>query len=152
MTTLEKIIKYAGEFGWELNENDNKTGFWLREGSTLVDIIAKDNKKPPELFVFARVVEGARIDLELTQKLLRLNTSIGLGSFCLTDDGTIVFRACILGGDHMDKDEFRNAVEVVALVADEFDDKIVSTHGGKTAVTAVQEILRERDRGDTLKW
>lgn len=152
MNTKEKVIAYSKQLGWQLNDNDNQTGFWLREGSTFVDLIPKDKTDRQELLVFARVVEGARIDFELTKKLLQLNVSISLGAFALTDDGTIVFRACILGGDHMDIDEFRTAVEVVAFIADEFDDKIVSTHGGKTAVTAIEELQRERDRGGSLKW
>lgn len=152
MTTMEKIKKYAEQLGWNISENDDKTGYWLQEGSTFVDIFPKDNKSLPELLVFSRVVEGARIDLELTQKLLKLNSVVRAGAFCLTEDNVILFKVSIVGGDHMDIDEFRNAVEVVAIIADEYDDKIISTHGGKTALTAIQENFKEQNSNNLLAW
>jgi hypothetical protein len=152
MVTQRKVKQYAKELDWTLNEVDSGRAFWMREGSTIIHIVPDESKTPPQLLVLARVVEGARIDLELTRKLLALNFDLAYGAFALDPSGTIIFSTTIVGGEHMDKTEFEMAVSAVALIADEYDNKIISTHGGKTAITVIEEMLRRKERGTELPW
>ena len=101
--------------------------------------------------VWCPVVRGARIDQTLMRKLLRLNSELNFGAFGLLDDDTITYQYSILGGNHMDSAEFKNAISMVAFISDEYDNKIVSTHGGTPSMEYVMEIIR-KEEGHSLEW
>jgi hypothetical protein len=81
--------------------------------------------------VLAQVVSGVRPEASLFRQLLILNGQLRFGSFAYVPDGDLVlFAHSILGGSQMDPKELVAAVHDVALVADDYDDRIVARYGG----------------------
>jgi hypothetical protein len=59
-------------------------------------------------------------------------------------DNVVLFSHSILGGPTLDKDELIITLTDVALVADEYDDKIISKYGGQTMREILEEAALER--------
>ena len=146
--TVDMIKNFAQENGIELNIMKNS--FWVRQGSAVILIFVEcfdnyENLKDEVVTFYCRVVENAKIDAKLIEKLLRLNAEFKMGSFGLTQDNAICYRHSILGGRHMDFEEFYTALASVAFISDEYDDKIISTNGGKTAIDTLVNTSRMKD-------
>jgi hypothetical protein len=152
LASIERIKTFAKNRDISINDaGDN--AFWVREGSTIIHIISDKLPNGNEMVSFLSfVVSGARIDDTLLRKLLNLNVEFNFGAFGLSEDGTITYRYSIMGGSHMDEEEFHNALAMVAIIADEYDNKIISTHGGKTAIDKIQDDIRKREQTDILRW
>lgn len=80
----------------------------------------------------SHVVMGATISPELMTFLLRKNAEINWGAFGLLFDNTIVFSHSIAGAN-IDENELGTTIDSVAIIADHYDDEIVSLAGGKRA-------------------
>ena len=90
--------------------------------------------------VVAQVVSGVRPEASLFRQLLILNSKLRFGAFAYLPEGDVVlFAHSILGGDTMDPRELIATVHDVALVADEYDDRIVARYGG----ARMQDIIEE---------
>jgi hypothetical protein len=150
--TKQKILNFANTKEFNINDDgDNK--LWAVNGSTVVHIeISKLNDGTEMVEFLSTVVIEPRIDEQLLRKLLALNANFNFGAFGMWDDGTIVFKYNILGGDHMDIDEFDTAFTMVAIIADEYDNKIISTHGGKTALDYHKEVSEKQENRKMLPW
>jgi hypothetical protein len=83
----------------------------------------------------ARVAAGADLAPELLRYLLRRNDDVRFGAFGLDADGVIFYRHDIVAGT-CDREELRASVTSVALVADRYDDEIVTRWGGRRAMDA----------------
>lgn len=80
----------------------------------------------------AQLAGGVDMTPELALKLLRLNARMRFGSFGFVADGAcVVFSHSLLGGATLDREELVTALRQLALVADEYDDRIVDEAGGK---------------------
>ncbi len=91
--------------------------------------------------VVAQVVAGVRPEPSLMRQLLILNGQLRFGAFAYVPDGDLVmFGHSMLGGDGMDPKELMATVHDVALVADEYDDRIVARYGG----ARMQDVIEER--------
>lgn len=147
-----RIRSFAANRKIELN-NWGDDGFWLIEGSTIVyitfDIINESTKKEMVSFT-SLVVREVRVDSTLMSKLLKLNVKINFGAFGLEDD-VVFFKYSLLGNDHIDEAEFFNALSMVALIADEYDNKIIATHGGMNGVDYIREQIAA-DEGKESYW
>jgi len=73
--------------------------------------------------VFSYVVEEATITKELSEELLRLNATTPFGSFGISFDDSIVY-SYSLAGKNIDKNEFLAAIQTVATIADDYDEKV----------------------------
>ena len=73
--------------------------------------------------IFSYVAEHVSLTPELAEELLRLNATIPFGSFGLTFDHSVIFSHS-LAGANIDFNEFVSAVQTVATIADEHDEKI----------------------------
>lgn len=73
--------------------------------------------------VFSYVAEEVTITQDLTDELLRLNATTPFGSFGLTFDNSVIY-SYSLAGKNLDENEFLAAVQTVATIADEYDEKI----------------------------
>lgn len=148
--TREKIKTFANSRGLELVEVD-EDHYWLREDSAIIQIMI-EKVRSGQVWVqfFSEVVHGVRVDGELMRKLLRLNADFLVGSFGLIDNN-IYLKHSILGGEHMDEDEFFIALALIASTADDYDDKIIETHGGKTGVSLIRERLAQEE-GRVVQW
>lgn len=153
MISKQRVKEMAIELELELNEW-GEDGYWFRQDSAMIHIsfsIINNKNKTEMVEVWCPVVRGARIDQTLMRKLLRLNSELNFGAFGLLDDDTITYQYSILGGNHMDSAEFKNAISMVAFISDEYDNKIVSTHGGTPSMEYVMEIIR-KEEGHSLEW
>lgn len=91
--------------------------------------------------VVAQVVAGVKPEPSLFRQLLILNGQLRFGSFAYVPEGSLImFGHSILGGDAMDPKELIATVHDVALVADEYDDRIVARYGG----ARMQDVIEEK--------
>lgn len=93
----------------------------------------------------AQLVKGVRMEGSLATQLLHLNSQLRFGAFGY-DPGEklIIFSHSILGGETLDPTELLTTLTDVALVADEYDDKIISKYGGQTMRELLEEAALER--------
>ena len=93
----------------------------------------------------AQLVKGVDMDGALALQLLELNLHLRFGAFAFDPDGhLIVFQHAILGGATLDPEELVATVRDVALVADEYDDRIIRKYGGQTMKELLEEAAMER--------
>lgn len=89
----------------------------------------------------AQLVKGVRMRPELQLRLLTLNASLRFGAFAYVEEGSLlVFLHSILGGKTLDGDELVATVRDVALIADDWDDRVIERYGGQR----MQDLLEEQ--------
>ena len=90
--------------------------------------------------VLAQVVAGVRPEGSLFRQLLVLNGKLRFGAFAYVPEGNLVlFCHSILGGESMDPRELVASVHDVALVADDYDDRIVARYGGQRMQDVIEQ-------------
>ena len=90
--------------------------------------------------VVSQVVCDVRPEGSLFRQLLILNGQLRFGAFAYVPEGNLVlFCHSILGGEAMDPRELVATVHDVALVADEYDDRIVARYGGSRMQDVIEE-------------
>ena len=95
--------------------------------------------------VVAQVVADVRPEPSLFRQLLILNGQLRFGAFAYVPDGNLIlFNHTILGGPTMDERELVATVHDIALVADEYDDRIVARYGGARMQDVVEESAMAR--------
>jgi hypothetical protein len=93
----------------------------------------------------AQLVKGVQMDGALARQLLELNAHLRFGAFAYDPDGQLVlFLHSILGGATLDSEELLATVRDVALIADEYDDRIAKKYGGHTMKDLLEEAAMER--------
>ena len=90
--------------------------------------------------VVSQVVAGVNPEPSLFRQLLILNGQLRFGAFAYVPDGNLIlFTHSILGGPSMDQREIVATVHDVALVADEYDDRIVARYGGSRMQDVIEQ-------------
>jgi len=104
----------------------------VRQGSAYVTVEVLSGKKGTAIVRFvAPLVHGVRLSRELAMSLLTLNTQLRFGAFGWVPTGrAVLLTHSILGGETLDPEEILWTLGDVALLADEYDDKIVEAGGG----------------------
>lgn len=118
----------------------------VKQGScyVLINIVPWGNDKAL-VRCTSQVVKGVDMDGALALQLLELNLHLRFGAFAYDPDGSlIVFQHAILGGATLDAEELLATVRDVALIADEYDDRIVRKYGGQTMKEILEEAAMER--------
>lgn len=117
----------------------------VKQGSTYVMIsvvpTGKGSKHDDKAIVrvVAQVASGIRPEGSLFRQLLILNGKLRFGAFAFIAEGDVViFHHSMLGGPTMDEKELIATVHDVALVADEYDDRIVARYGGSRMQDVVE--------------
>ena len=130
--TIEKALGKSPAF-----QKVDEALYVVRQGSTYVMIsvvpTGRGSKHDDKCIVrvVAQVVSGVRPEASLFRQLLILNGKLRFGAFAYVPDGDVViFHHSMLGGPTMDEKELIATVHDVALVADEYDDRIVARYGG----------------------
>jgi hypothetical protein len=93
----------------------------------------------------SQLVKGIDVDGPLAIQLLELNAHLRFGAFAW-DPGehTVLFTHTILGGTTLDPEELNATLRNVALIADEYDDKLVKKYGGQRMIDLLEEAAMER--------
>jgi hypothetical protein len=93
----------------------------------------------------AQVVKGIELTRGLAVQLLQLNSHLRFGAFAYDPpDSVILFIHSILGGTTLDPDELMATLSDVALIADEWDDRLVDKYGGQRMQDVLEEAALER--------
>jgi hypothetical protein len=103
----------------------------------------------------SQLVKGINLDGGLAKQLLELNAHLRFGAFAWEPNGEIIlFVHTILGGTTLDSDELMATLRDVALIADEYDDKLMKKYGGQRMLDLLEEAaierIMERDPNFTL--
>src|SRR5262245_17923386 len=104
----------------------------IKQGSTYVMInIVPWGEDRALVRVVGQLVKGVKMTDQLARELLHLNTMLRFGAFAYDPTGNLIlFIHSILGGSTLDGDELMVTLTDVALIADEYDDKIIARYGG----------------------
>jgi len=93
----------------------------------------------------SQLVKGIAVDGDLAKQLLELNGFLRFGSFAWDPTQEVVlFTHTILGGTTLDPDELTATLRDVALIADEYDDKLMKRYGGQRMLDLLEEAALER--------
>lgn len=113
----------------------------VRQGSAYVMLVVLPAKGGRAIVrLAAQVVTGIDMTGSLALKLLKLNSRLRFGAFGYQEEGKVVTLShSVLGGDTLDEDEILAALEDIAVLADEFDDKLVAAGGG----ARMQDLLHD---------
>ena len=80
------------------------------------------------------------MEVPLALQLLEMNALLRFGAFAYVPAGdVIIFSHTLLGGATLDAEELNTTIRDVAIIADEYDDRIAARYGGQT----MQELLEE---------
>jgi hypothetical protein len=118
----------------------------LKQGSAYVMISVVpwgDNKAMVRCT--SQLVKGVDVDGPLAKQLLELNGHLRFGAFAWDPaEHTVLFSHTILGGTTLDPEELMATLRDVALIADEYDDKLVAKYGGQRMLDLLEESALER--------
>ena len=93
----------------------------------------------------AQLVKGIDVDGPLAKQLLELNAHLRFGAFSWDPaEHTVLFGQTILGGTTLDPEELLATLRDVALIADEYDDKLMKKYGGQRMIDLLEESAMER--------
>ena len=108
--------------------------FIVKQGSTYVMInIVPLGVHRAQVRCVAQLVKGVDMTHELAVELLGLNAKLRFGAFAFEANGQLLlFVHSLLGGDTLYAEELTTSLADVALIADEYDDKIIARYGGST--------------------
>jgi hypothetical protein len=135
---VRKII--ANEFG---NVSEDESGdFFIRNESTVAYVSINDwehdNQNVGRISVWAIVAAGMKeVNKDLAVELVTdLSRAFGSWFFIKRDDGmyNLIFKSDLVAAT-VDPAELINAILMVAIIANEEDDKIVRKYGGTVFVT-----------------
>ena len=134
--TVEHVLSHSPAF-----KKIDRNFYVVRQGSAYVYVMVVDWGEDRAIVRFvAQLARGVDMTPDLAMKLLRLNARMRFGSFGFVRDGACVtFGHTLLGGETLDREEVLATLRDVALVADEYDDRIIEEAGGQT----MQQLLEE---------
>ena len=117
----------------------------VRQGSAYVMIVVLPAKEGRSIVrLAAQVVTGIDMSGDLALRLLRLNSRLRFGAFGYQEEGKVVTLChSILGGDTLDPEEIVASLEDLALLADEYDVRLIEAGGGST----MQDLLDDDEAG-----
>ena len=118
----------------------------VKQGSAyvMVNIVAWGSDKALVRCV-SLVAKGLVLDGELAIQLMQLNATLRFGAFAYDSVGQqVLFIHSILGGHTLDSEELMATVRDVALISDEYDDKLVEKYGGQRMQDVLEEAAMEQ--------
>lgn len=88
----------------------------------------------------SQVLKGIDMTRDLAVQLLQMNAHLRFGAFAYDrPEGVVLFIHSILGGHSLDAEQLMATLSDVALIADEWDDKLMEKYGGQR----MQDVLEE---------
>jgi hypothetical protein len=118
----------------------------IKQGSAYVMInVLAWGKNKAMVRCTAQLVKGVEMDADLATQLLELNAHLHFGAFAWDADAeAILFSHTMLGGTTLDPEEVMATLSDVALIADEYDDKLMKRYGGQRMLDLLEEAAIER--------
>jgi hypothetical protein len=118
----------------------------IKQGSAYVMVnIVPWGKDKAMVRYTAQLVKGIKVDGPLALQLLELNGFLRFGAFAWDPTNeTVLFTHTILGGTTLDPEELVATLHDVALIADEYDDKLMDKYGGQRMLDLLEEAALER--------
>lgn len=143
--THAQVGEYLGELFDEPVHEEEDGHFYVRFGSTVLEI-SVDPYGPEEaaVVVMAYCAQDVELEEELLLGLLELNHSLPFGGFSIV--GSDVFFSYSILGHNLDRRTLLAALNTVATISDEYDDRIVEKYGGQTALQKIQDTGGRRRR------
>lgn len=123
----------------------------VKQGSAyvMVNIVAWDDDKALVRCV-ALIAKNLDLEGSLAIELMQLNATLRFGAFAYDKAGQqVLFIHSILGGHTLDSEELVATLRDVALIADEYDDKLVDRYGGQRMQDVLEEAAMERIIGES---
>ncbi|MGA7617633.1 MAG: YbjN domain-containing protein [Thermoanaerobaculia bacterium] len=136
-----QVKGYLDELVDEHFDDAEHCDFYLKYGSTVVEISIdpyEDDNAVVEVLAFC--VQGVEPKFELMQELLELNSELPLGAFSMVE-GDVFYSHRFIGRD-LKADQLFASLSNVAIISDEYDEKIVKTYGGETALDRLRNFSR----------
>lgn len=143
--TYARVEEYLGELFDEPVHEEEDGHFYVRFGSTVLEI-SVDPYGPEEasVVVMAYCAQDVELEEELLLGLLELNHSLPFGGFSIV--GSDAFFSYSILGHNLDRRTLLSALNTVATVSDEYDDRIVEKYGGQTALQKIRDTGGRRRR------
>jgi hypothetical protein len=118
----------------------------VKQGSTfvMINLVPLDGERA-QVRCVAQLVKGVNITPELALEMLSLNARLRFGAFAYEPNGQLILIIhSILGGETLDPAELITTLSDVALLADEYDDRIIAKYGGQTMRDLLEEAAIDR--------
>lgn len=118
----------------------------VKQGSAYVMVnVVPWGKEKAMVRCVSQLVKGVLMTEDLAVQLLQLNAHLRFGAFAFDPVGDLVlFIHSILGGHTLDPEELLTTLSDVALIADEYDDKLASKWGGQRMQDVLEDAAMER--------
>jgi hypothetical protein len=137
-----QVKSYLDELVDEHFDDADHCDFYLKYGSTVLEISIHPYQEDDAVIeVLAFCVQGVEPSFELMQELLKINSEVVLGAFSMV--GRDVFFSHSFLGRRVRPEQFIASLDIVANVSDEYDEQIVSSFGGETAIERVRAETRQ---------
>lgn len=140
INAANKVEKFLDDSNYEFVKFDDYT-YTVTRGSSQVMIVIRpftDNDCVVEFI--SNVVYETKVNPDLMYYLLRKNSELHFGGFGLLFDDTVTFSYSV-AGKNLDENEFKVALNSVAIIADYYDDEIIASFGGKRATDLKEEAV-----------
>ena len=120
----------------------------VKQGSSLVMInVLPWNPDRAVVRCVAQLVKGVTMEVPLALQLLEMNALLRFGAFAYVPAGeVIVFSHTLLGGKSLGAEELTTTIRDVAIIADEYDDRLAARYGGQTMLELLEESVVEHFR------
>jgi hypothetical protein len=123
-STYAKIDQYLHQIFYEHEFAKSDGIYSFAFGTVNVEIrVVPWHSEDVLVQVFSYLAEEVNITQELAEELLRLNANSPFGGFGLTFDSAVKY-SYSLAGANLDFNEFLAAVQTVASISDDYDEKI----------------------------
>lgn len=135
---FEQVQQYLSELFEEPYLDPETQHFYVRYGSTVLELFV-EAYGPEEAIVTidAYCVQGVDPAGDLLAGLMELNHHLPVGAFSVI--GRDVFFSHTLFGASLDREGLLRALEAVATVSDDYDDRISAKYGGQTALDRIRD-------------
>lgn len=148
--THHKLVEYLKELFEDFYLDPENDHFYVQYGSTILEISNEPHADEESVVtIMSYCVQGVDADEELLRGLLRLNHDTPFGSFSLV--GRDIFVSHSLFGQTLHRSNLLNAISAVATLSDDYDDRITSKFGGRTALQRIRDTGGRRHRASQAR-
>jgi hypothetical protein len=141
-STRQRVREYLNEVFPDFVEFEDGR-FTVREGSATLAITIRPWHEGDSAVEFtSQLVTGGKITPEVMRWMLEKNVELHFGALGLLFDDTIVYSHTLPGCD-LSRKEFEATIRTVAMIADHYDDELVTMTGGSSGTAAVEQMNEE---------